>query len=600
MTSGISPASDGSVDRTGDPRISALVSALGDRSIVLVGLMGSGKSSIGRRLAHRLALPFVDADIEIEAAAGMSIADIFARHGEAHFRDGERKVMARLLADGPRIIATGGGAFMNEETRRRIAARAISVWLKAEADVLWRRVRKRSHRPLLQGADAETALRALLEVRYPVYAGADITVTSRDGPLEVAVEEAIAALENFLRSLRDPPSERQRSPCMNVVGLPARAADLSTRRETVHVSLGGRGYRILIGPGLIRDAGDEIAQLTGGGACAIVTDETVARLYLPAFEASLDAAAVRHAKVVVPAGEGAKSIATFAEVADALIAAKLERSDLVVALGGGVVGDLAGFAAATVRRGMRFVQVPTTLLAQVDSSVGGKTGINSRHGKNLIGAFHQPSLVLADTSTLETLPRRELRAGYAEVVKYGVIGDASFFARLESGWRDVLDGKAALVDAIATSCAAKAAIVARDELERGERALLNFGHTFGHALEQLTAYDGARLVHGEAVAIGMTLAMRLSARLGLCPPEDTHRVAAHLSAAGLPTRVSDIPGFDRGAEAILQAMYQDKKVERGALTFILAHRIGAGVIAKNVDAGVVSALLRDEAGPPPR
>jgi shikimate kinase/3-dehydroquinate synthase len=598
MTSGIGPASDGMVARTDDARISALVAALGERSVVLVGLMGSGKSSTGRRLAQRLGLPFVDADTEIEAAAGMSIADIFTRHGEAYFRDGERRVMARLLADGPRIIATGGGAFMNTETRNRIAERGISVWLKADPDVLWRRVRKRTHRPLLQGPDAETTLRALLEARYPVYAGADITVTSRDGPHEIAVEETLAALEYFLGSSPDRLSQRPRSGSMNVVGLPPRAADLSERRETVHVSLGGRAYRIMIGPGLIREAGSAIASLAQGCACAIVTDETVARLHLPALEASLDAAAVRHSRVIVAAGEASKSIATFSEVCEALIATKLERSDLVVALGGGVVGDLAGFAAATVRRGTRFVQVPTTLLAQVDSSVGGKTGINSRHGKNLIGAFHQPSLVLADTSTLLTLPPRELRAGYAEVVKYGVIGDASFFARLESGWRDVLAGKAALVDAIATSCAAKAAIVSRDELEHGERALLNFGHTFGHALEQLTAYDGARLVHGEAVAIGMALAMRLSARLGLCPAEDQQRVEAHLAATGLPTRVSEIRGFDAGADAVLQAMYQDKKVERGALTFILAHRIGDCFIAKNVDADEVSAFLSDSAGLP--
>jgi shikimate kinase/3-dehydroquinate synthase len=599
MTSGIRPAAEAAVDRPGHRRISALTEALGERSIVLVGLMGSGKSSTGRRLGQRLGLPFVDADSEIEAAAGMTIADIFARHGETYFRDGERRVMARLLADGPRVIATGGGAFMNAETRQRIAEHGISVWLKADPDVLWRRVRKRSHRPLLQGADAETTLRALLEVRYPVYAGADITVTSRDGPHEVAVEETIAALEYFLRSSKDRMSQHARSLSMNFVGLTPRA-EPSARRETVHVSLGGRAYRIVIGPGLMRDAGSEIALLTKGGACAIVTDENVARLHLPALEASLDAAAVRHSRVVVPAGEGSKSIATYAEVSEALIARNLERSDLVVALGGGVVGDLAGFAAATLKRGTRFVQVPTTLLAQVDSSVGGKTGINSKHGKNLIGAFHQPSLVLADTSTLETLPQRDLRAGYAEVVKYGVIGDASFFARLESGWRDVLGGKNALVDAIATSCAAKAAIVSRDELERGERALLNFGHTFGHALEQLTAYDGTRLVHGEAVAIGMVLAMRLSARLGLCPPDDRLRLEAHLGAVGLPTKVSEIADFYAGAEAVLRAMYQDKKVERGALTFILAHRIGDCFVAKNVDADEISAFLREEAGLPDR
>jgi shikimate kinase/3-dehydroquinate synthase len=598
MTSEFRPAPDAAADRAFDLRMTALTTALGARSVVLVGLMGSGKSSTGRRLAQRLALPFVDADSEIEAAAGMSISEIFAKHGEAYFRDGERRVVSRLLADGPRVIATGGGAFMNEETRARIAASAISVWLKAEPDVLWRRVRKRSHRPLLQGPDAEATLRALLEMRYPVYAGADITVISRDGPHEIAVEETIAALEIFLSAAANRtvnlsrPEERPEN--MNVVGLPARGPAVSARRETVHVSLAGRAYRIVIGPGLIGEAGGEIARLAPGSSCAIVTDENVARLHLPALQASLDAAAIRHSKVVVPAGEGSKSIATFAEVTEALIAAKLERADLVIALGGGVVGDLAGFAASTVRRGIRFVQVPTTLLAQVDSSVGGKTGINSRHGKNLIGAFHQPSLVLADTGTLETLPPREIRAGYAEVVKYGIIGDAAFFSRLESNWRDVLAGTDALVDAVATSCAAKAAIVGRDELEHGDRALLNFGHTFGHAFEQLTAYDGARLVHGEAVAIGMAFAMRLSSRLDLCPAQDCLRVEAHIGAAGLPTKIGEIGGFEASAEAILEAMYQDKKVERGALTFILARAIGDCFIAKNMDAAEILAFLREE------
>src|SRR6202035_5741001 len=272
------------------------------------------------------------------------------------------------------------------------------------------------------------------------------------------------------------------------------------------------------------------------------------------------------------------------KVSEALIAAKIERNDLVVALGGGVVGDLAGFAAAILRRGVDFVQVPTSLLAQVDSSVGGKTGINSPQGKNLIGAFHQPSLVIADTDTLETLPPREFRAGYAEVVKYGLIGDAGFYAWLEANWRAVLAGGGARVHAIATSCKAKAAIVARDEYEEGERALLNLGHTFGHALERLTSYDGARLVHGEAVAIGMACAFRFSARRGLCGLQDQARVEAHLQEVGLPVRIAAIPGWNLGAEAILEAMYQDKKVEHGGLTFILARAIGDCFIAKTVEA----------------
>jgi 3-dehydroquinate synthase len=267
-----------------------------------------------------------------------------------------------------------------------------------------------------------------------------------------------------------------------------------------------------------------------------------------------------------------------------------------VALGGGVVGDLAGFAAATVRRGMGCVQIPTSLLAQVDSSVGGKTAINSVHGKNLVGAFHQPSLVIADTATLATLPPREFRAGYAEVAKYGVIDDAPFFAWLENNADEIFRGGPALAQAIAQSCRSKAAIVARDETEQGDRALLNFGHTFGHALEALMHFDGSRLVHGEGVAIGTACAMRFSVRLGHCAPEDAMRVETHLKSVGLPTRMKDIAGWNIGPEAVLEAMYQDKKVQRGALTFILARGIGAAFVAKGVGAADVTAFLRDELG----
>jgi shikimate kinase / 3-dehydroquinate synthase len=296
----------------------------------------------------------------------------------------------------------------------------------------------------------------------------------------------------------------------------------------------------------------------------------------------------------VAAGEKSKSFETYAHVCDALLAARLERGDAVIALGGGVIGDLAGFAAATVRRGMRLIQMPTTLLAQVDSSVGGKTGINSVHGKNLVGAFHQPVLVIADTAALETLPRREFRAGYAEVIKYGLLGDAAFFTWLEADWQGVFAGGAQRIHAISTSCKAKAAIVGRDEYEAGERALLNLGHTFGHALERVTAYDTERLVHGEAVAIGMACAFRFSARRGLCPAEDAARVEAHLKAVRLPVHMSAIPGFDATAAAILDAMYQDKKVVQGALTFVLARAIGDCFIAKTIEPNDVRAFLQDE------
>ncbi|WP_262271099.1 3-dehydroquinate synthase, partial [Microvirga yunnanensis] len=354
----------------------------------------------------------------------------------------------------------------------------------------------------------------------------------------------------------------------------------------VPVPLGDRAYDILVGRGVVETAGSRIAAL-GARAAAIVTDEHVGPLYAGALAGALEAQGLRASVTTLPPGEATKSYASLEQVCDAVLAARIERGDLVVALGGGVIGDLAGFAAAVVRRGVRFVQVPTTLLSQVDSSVGGKTGINSRHGKNLVGAFHQPSLVLADTALLDTLPLREMRAGYAEVAKYGLIDDARFFAWCEANWRGIFAGSPERDEAVAQSCRAKAAVVVRDEHENGDRALLNLGHTFGHALERITQYDSARLVHGEGVAIGLCLAFRFSAALGLCPAADAARVEAHLSAAGLPTRLSHVPGGCGTVDALLDAMAQDKKVKGGALTFILARGIGQSFIAPGIEADKV-------------
>ena len=314
-------------------------------------------------------------------------------------------------------------------------------------------------------------------------------------------------------------------------------------------------------------------------------------------EASLAEAGIATSAIVVEEGEGSKTYAGIEKVSEALIAARIERNDLVIALGGGVVGDLAGFAAAILRRGVDFVQVPTSLLAQVDSSVGGKTGINSPQGKNLIGAFHQPVLVIADTAVLDTLSPRQFRAGYAEVAKYGLLGDAAFFAWLENNHGDVFAGGAAREHAIATSCRAKAAIVARDERETGERALLNLGHTFGHALEAATGFSD-RLFHGEGVAVGMVLAAEFSAQLGKISEADAARISHHLAAVGLPTRLQDIAGFAQeglaDADALLALMAQDKKVKRGKLTFILMEAVGRAVIAPDVDPALVRDFLRQK------
>ena len=367
-----------------------------------------------------------------------------------------------------------------------------------------------------------------------------------------------------------------------------------TARRTVNVALGERSYDVLIGPGLLAEAGALIAARLGKVKCGIVTDENVARHHLAALEASLKAAGLNAQPVILKPGEATKSFRELAPLCERLLEMGLERGDIVVPFGGGVIGDLAGFAAGILRRGVRFVQVPTSLLAQVDSSVGGKTGINTPQGKNLIGVFHQPSLVIADTNVLTTLPAREMRAGYAEVAKYGLLGDASFFAWLEKNWPAIFaNGGPPLSHAVETSVSAKSAIVARDETETGDRALLNLGHTFGHALEAWTGYSD-RLLHGEGVAIGMAQAFRFSEELGLCPAGSSDRVTRHLKAVGLPTRIGDIPGGKVDCDELVRLMGQDKKVQQRKLTFILVRGIGEAFIARDVPPDKVRAFLRQE------
>ncbi|WP_018857760.1 3-dehydroquinate synthase [Rhizobium sp. 42MFCr.1] len=371
-------------------------------------------------------------------------------------------------------------------------------------------------------------------------------------------------------------------------------ADASASERKVHVPLGERAYDILIGPGLIARAGTEIASRLKGRKAAVITDAHVAPLYLDALVQSLEAAGIASATLVLPAGEKTKSFEHLMTVCDKVLEARIERNDYVIALGGGVIGDLTGFAAGIVRRGVRFVQVPTSLLSQVDSSVGGKTGINSRHGKNLIGVFHQPDLVLADTDVLNSLSAREFRAGYAEVAKYGLIDKPDFFSWLEANWPAVFAGGAARIEAIATSCQAKSDVVVADERETGQRALLNLGHTFGHALEAATAYDSARLVHGEGVSIGMVLAHEFSARMNLASTDDARRVETHLKAVGLPTRMSEIPGALPPAEMLMDTIAQDKKVKGGKLTFILTRGIGQSFVADDVPASEVLSFLKEK------
>lgn len=363
--------------------------------------------------------------------------------------------------------------------------------------------------------------------------------------------------------------------------------------DRIHVDLGSRSYDVLIGPGLIDNAAAEIAPLLRRKRVAIVTDDRVAPLHLARLEGALAQAGLASVALVLPAGESTKSWPHLAQTVDWLLDQKVERRDLVIAFGGGVIGDLVGFAAAILRRGVRFVQIPTTLLAQVDSSVGGKTGINTSHGKNLVGAFHQPARVLADIDVLGTLPPRDFLAGYGEVVKYGLLGDAAFFDWLEVRGPDLPADTTARQKAVRRSVEMKAGIVSRDETEDGERALLNLGHTFCHALEKATGYSG-RLLHGEGVAIGCALAFELSMRLGLCAQEVPGRVRAHLRRMGMKTDMADIAGELPGPEVLLDLMGQDKKVVDGKLRFILARGIGEAFVADDVSREAVLTLLKDQ------
>ncbi|MDO8288051.1 MAG: 3-dehydroquinate synthase [Parvibaculum sp.] len=361
--------------------------------------------------------------------------------------------------------------------------------------------------------------------------------------------------------------------------------------KKVRVELEDRAYDILVGPKLIADAGAHLKPLLRRSRVAIVTDATVAGFHLATLQASLDANGIKHDTIIMPAGEATKRFSELQRVTEWILETGIERGDLVIALGGGVMGDLTGFAASIARRGVDFAQIPTTLLSQVDSSVGGKTGINTTQGKNLVGAFYQPRLVLADTSALETLPMRELMAGYAEVVKYGLINDRPFFDWLETNLDAIKEGDvAARTYAIVKSCEAKARIVAMDERESNVRALLNLGHTFGHALEAATGFS-QRLVHGEGVAIGMALAFDLSVKLGLCAGQDALRVSRHLARAGLPNKLSDISGTLPDADGLIALMGQDKKVQDGKLTFILARGIGEAFITRDVDTNALRELL---------
>ncbi|MDB5412661.1 MAG: 3-dehydroquinate synthase [Rubritepida sp.] len=513
-------------------------------------------------------MPFRDADNEIEQAAGISIGEIFSRYGEAHFREGERRVIARLLNAGePIVLATGGGAYADPRTRAAVRELgATAVWLKCRLSTLMRRVAGRDHRPMFANADPREVLERLMAARHPAYAEADVTLFCSDEHPDVTTRRVADAVAGHR-----PP-------------------------ERLRVNLARNAYDIVIGEGVLRRAGAEMAQRLEGRRVVIVSDQSVAPLHLPTLRESLaDSGFSIATEILVPPGEASKSFAQFERLVDAMLSTRADRRLAVIALGGGVVGDLAGYAAASVLRGLPFVQCPTSLLAQVDSSVGGKTGINTAHGKNLVGAFHQPKLVLADTAVLRTLPIRELRAGWGEVAKHGLLQGPLWDWCESEGPRAMAGDPDALAHAVLESCKLKSAVVTEDEFEtkpEGGRALLNLGHTFGHALEAECGY-GSMLLHGEAVAIGLGLATELSARMGLCSQELPGRVREHLREIGLPVRIGQIPrGFN--ADRLIARMRADKKARDGALRFVLLRAPGDVFTESGVTESMVRALLTEE------
>ncbi|WP_426101876.1 bifunctional shikimate kinase/3-dehydroquinate synthase AroKB [Massilia sp. TSP1-1-2] len=531
--------------------------------------MGAGKTTIGRILARKLGKRFIDSDHEIEARTGASIPWIFEIEGEDSFRRREAEVIRDLTAQDGIVLATGGGAVLDARNRAYLKQRGRVVYLRASVSSIMLRTSNDKNRPLLQTADPRKKLEELTAQREPLYREiADLVIDTGRPNVQSMVQTILAQLAALENSGAGSGRAQDTEPSMN-----------QQSSISLHVDLGERSYPISIGAGLLADP-SLLAQHIVGRKVAIVTNTTVAPLYLEQVAAPLRAAGHEVHAIVLPDGEEHKNWASLMQVFDALLANKCDRKTTMVALGGGVIGDLTGFAAASYMRGVPFVQIPTTLLSQVDSSVGGKTGLNHPLGKNMIGAFYQPRAVLADTATLATLPARELSAGLAEVIKHGAIIDAAFFDWIEQNVGALMAREPqALAHAISRSCEIKADVVRQDEREGGLRAILNFGHTFGHAIEAGLGYG--QWLHGEAVGCGMVMAADLSHRAGLVDFATVARMRALVAAAGLPTEAPDL-----GTERWLELMEVDKKNEGGAIKFILMKPLGSPSIQ-----GVPQALL---------
>lgn len=529
--------------------------------------MGAGKTTIGRTLARKLNLRFVDSDHEIEARTGVTIPVIFDIEGEASFRKREADVIRDLTAEQGIVLATGGGAILNAQNRELLHSRGIVIYLRTNVDSILKRTRHDKNRPLLRTADPRQTLEDLTQQRDPLYQEvAHIIVDTGRPHMNQIVQTILEQLSEI--------TAQKSSFQLDMITAPQPTSRL------LEVALGERSYPILIAP----DALDQIANYVQSKHIMIVTNSTIAPLYLERVKTKLAVAGRKIEQLVLPDGEEYKSMQSLELIFDALLKNQCDRKTTLIALGGGVIGDLTGFAAASYMRGVPFVQIPTTLLAQVDSSVGGKTGVNHPLGKNMIGAFYQPQAVIADTKSLATLPARELSAGLAEIIKYGAIIDTEFFNWLEENCQRLLaQEEAALVHAIARSCEIKAEVVRLDERESGLRAILNFGHTFAHAIESALGY-GVWL-HGEAVGCGMVMAADLSQRLGYINESDKNRIRALVQAAGLPVQAPNL-----GKTIWLERMQLDKKNEDGKIKFVLLKPMGCAVV-ESVPTNILEATL---------
>jgi shikimate kinase / 3-dehydroquinate synthase len=562
-------------------------------NIVLIGFMGTGKTAIGEAAAARLGYSFVDTDALIETQAGRSISQIFADDGEPAFRRLETQVVEAIAAQGGSVIATGGGVPLREENMRHLRRNGLIVALHATPEAILARLEDGADRPLL-GVDPEGSVRRLLKEREAVYRAADLAIETSSLPVEVAADRIVAFVRaqeqtaraglrgsvSSARAANSPPSsEHAAGPAVEPVDL-----------RQITVDLGARLYEVWIGQGLLQQTATHLGRCGIRGRLALVTHPRIEALYGRALAAHLQAAGYEVVPISVPPAESSKSLRVAERVYGALIDARFDREAAVLALGGGVAGDLGGFVAATFLRGIRWVALPTTLLAMVDAGIGGKTGINLR-GKNLIGAVHQPAVVLADIGTLRSLPLRELRSGMAEVVKTGMIGDPALFECVEVRGRACLRRDLGLLAWIVGRCASyKAGVVVGDERESGGRMVLNYGHTVGHAIEAAAGYRG--MTHGEAISVGMTYEARLAARLGLCDSALVDRQTQVLEALGLPVRLGAIGrGGSPAPDRVHAAMFHDKKASAGRLRFVLPEALGRVTIRDDVPSALVDEVL---------